>query len=263
MPLQQLFYFVIFGNIEESLPPFESNRYRTSGVPDGIELEFVSRDESLNVWEQFQIGPAWDAFRSSNPVLEQAMLQCPSCVIVRGQIPDGDTLEPLASTIGVITSLLDAGGIAVCDVLTASWFDTLDWKLSVFEPGMEGLAKLVVVNLERLDRNLPETGELWVYTRGMRRFARPDVSFTKLPANMTDLGKKLVEYLAYSMIDGAVIPNGKELFFRNTENDSVAVEHLTAYDPDYSKGIRVRCELSGGLDDPHFFNFYLNLTIVS
>jgi hypothetical protein len=247
LPLQQLHYLVIFGNIDESLPPLDSIRYRSAGLPEGIELEFASREESPELWDQFQKGPAWVLFCESAPTIVDAITSSPTCVIARGQIADSDNLEPLGNIIGIITSLLDSGGIVVYDVLTATWFDSLNWKMSVFEPCLEGLAKLVLVQQEAENQD-----ESWIYTRGMRRFARPDVSFRNVPNDAIAEAELLVEFLTYSMMDGAVIPNGKELIFKDLP-------------PTLSGGspVKILCNLEGSLDDPHFFNFFLQIAIVS
>ena len=246
LPLQQLHYFVIFGDIDESLPPLDSLRYRSTGLPDGIELEFASREESPELWGQFQKGSAWEAFCETSATIVNAIQNSPTCVIARGQIADSDNFQPLGNLIGIITSLLDSGGIVVYDVLTATWFDSLGWKMSVFEPGLEGLAKLVAIEQESENDR-----ESWIYTRGMRRFARPDVSFRSVPNNATAEAELLVEFLTYSMMDGAVIPDGKELVFKDLP---------ATFSGD--SPVKVRCNLAGGLDDPHFFNFYLEVSVV-
>jgi hypothetical protein len=247
LPLQQLHYLVIFGNIDESLPPLDSVRYRSTGLPEGMELEFASREESPELWDQFQKGSAWELFCESAPTIVDAIKNSPTCVIARGQIADSDSLEPLGNVIGIITSLLDSGGIVVYDVLTATWFDSLGWKMSVFEPGLEGLAKLVVVQQEAENKE-----ESWIYTRGMRRFARPDISFRNVPNDATAEAELLVEFLIYRMMDGAVIPDGKELIFKDLPLA------LSGASP-----LKIRCNLAGNLDDPHFFNFFLEVATVS
>ncbi len=247
LPLQQLHYLLIFGNIDESLPPLDSLRYRSTGLPEGMELEFASREESPELWDQFQKGPAWELFCESAPTIVEAIKNSPSCVIARGQIADSDSLEPLGNVIGIMTSLLDSGGIVVYDVLTATWFDSLSWKMSVFEPGLEGLAKLVVVQQEAENQD-----ESWIYTRGMRRFARPDVSFRNVPNAATAEAELLVEFLTSCMMDGAVIPDGKELVFKDLPPT------LSGASP-----VKIRCTLAGSLDEPHFFNFFLQVAIVS
>jgi len=244
LPLQQLHYFVIFGDIDESLPPLDSDRYRSIGVPEGVEMEFASRMESAELWEQFQKGPAWESLQSSSSSLGEAISQSPTCVVVRGQIADGDSLEPLANIVGVITALLDTGGHAVYDVLTATWFDSLTWRLSVFEPGLRGLSKLVVVHQEATKDN-----GYWLYTSGMRRFARPDVSFRHVQPSLVPACQKIVEYLVDGMLDGAVVPNGKILSFKASSEER--------------DELNVRCDLAGGLDDQHFYNFYLEISIIS
>jgi hypothetical protein len=244
LPLQQLYYFVVFGDINESLPPLDSQRYRASGLPEGIELEFASREESPELWEQFQKGTAWEQFCLSSPTLVQAIQNSPTCVIARGQIPDSETLEPLGDVIGIITSLLDSGGVVVYDVLTATWFDSLSWKMSVFEPGLGGLAKLVSIEQETENEH-----ESWIYTRGMRRFARPDVSFRNVPNSATAEAELLVEFLTNCMIDGAVIPDGKELVFKDLPAT------LSGVAP-----VKIRCSLDGSLEDSHFFNFFLKIS---
>ena len=133
--------------------------------------------------------------------------------------------------------LLDNGGTAVCDVLTGTWYSSLDWRLKIFDDGAAAAGSLIAI--QAIDE--PD-GTRRIYTRGMRRFARPDLSIEGVAPELEASWLAIIRFLAKNLIEGASIPNGQQLNFSDL-------------------GIRITSHWQGGLDDPLFYNFWLQLRL--
>ncbi len=237
LPLQSYFFFVIYGVLDESFPAVPRNEYRTLGLPEGLELEFHSLAERPELRNHFQCGSPWEQFCIDAPDVVEAIQQAPNCIVVRGELPDTEHLDALRDCIGLIQFLLDHGGSAVCDVLTGHWYRGLDWRLNVFDVGAAASNAFVAfLSIEQPD------GLLHLYTRGMRRFARPDLSMHHVQPGDESTCIAIIQHLVESLIAGASIPDGQRLRFPELATSVI-------------------CRWQGSLDDPLFHNFSLELEL--
>jgi hypothetical protein len=235
LPLQSYFFFVIYGVLDESFPAIAHVDYRSHGLPEGLELVYHSLKDRPELRNHFQSGPDWDRLRLEFPEVVESIQEAPTCLVLRGELPDTDHLNSLRDCIGLIQFLLDHGGSAVCDVLTGNWYRGLDWRLQVFDEGSDAPSGLVsYLSIEQPD------GSLHLYTRGMRRFARPDLSMRCVLPGDESRSLAMIQHLVESLIAGGSIPEGKQLRF-----------------PELSTS--VTCHWQGSLDDPLFHNFFIGL----
>ncbi len=123
-----MYYFVLYGNIDEVLPEVPSSDYRSLGKPEGIELNHYRRDTNPEMWTQFQTNAAWEELQTTNPSLSSACTESPNCIILQGELPDTDNLDDLRDVIGLITYLFDCGAVVVLDLLTQTWYDMIHWR---------------------------------------------------------------------------------------------------------------------------------------
>lgn len=247
LPLRSLFYYVLYGTIDEILPDIPTQTYRSLGIPEGLKLNYYKQDTNPEMWEQFQVGEIWKELQSKQSKLANSIEQAPHCIILQGELADTDNLDSLRDVIGLITYLFDCGATAVYDVLTESWFDLLRWRTSVFDRGIEAIASMVAIEAEfestTLSSNEPNsaTPQLhWLYTRGLRKFARPDISVRQVPTDQMASVNQVIDFLVSSMIDGVVIPHQQQLNFPEL-------------------GLRIITRLTGELSEPVFHNFVLEL----
>lgn len=104
------------------------------------------------------------------------------------------------NTIGLVTYLLDSGGVAVFDPQMFTWWSADEWREHVFAPGRP-LPRTHVKILFSEDNE----GE-WFHTRGMRKFGRPDLSIHGVPAKyrdaIIDLCNRFIEFQSFGGIIG-------------------------------------------------------------
>ena len=237
LPLQSLFFFVMYGVLEESFPAISRADYRTLGLPEGLELAFHSLEERPELRSHFQSGSPWEQFCIDAPKVVEAIQHAPTCLVLRGELPDADHLNSLRDCVGLIQFLIDHGASAVCDVLTGCWYRGLHWRLRIFDQGpAASIAFVTFLSIVQPD------GTLQLYTRGMRRFARPDLLIRGHGPSDEATCMAMIQRIVEAMIAGGSIPEGQTLRFPEL-------------------GMSVTCRWQGGLDDPLFYNFWIELAI--
>ena len=230
-----LLWFV-FGDFE---PDFhiDAPRYRTRGTPPGIEVvRYVNRE--LEKWDGYPLAGTlgrllWD----ENAQLFERARKAGECVMLRGSLADQADLDALRDLVGTITALTDIGGIAVVDPQILSMFDANEWRRRFFAHDSFSARAHVLILCNEDDRN---AGRLHVHTRGLRKFARPDISIRNVPPAAAGVAGELAERFVDFQASGGVIEDGY----------TVEIE-------DAPKGLPMRH--TGALDDPEFNNRHLAL----
>lgn len=225
--------YVVFGDLRADLE-VDASTYRTSGPPKGVEMELFSRVEH-GAWIETLAQGYLGALLEEQPDLRNAVYASPTVAVLQGEVEDPETLDYLRDTIGVVTALLDAGGVAVLDAVALRWWPKNEWREIIFDPaGPEPIEQITLLASEEEDG-------FWLHSRGLRKFGRPDLSVRGLKQEGLDLFAGLFESLTVSLAGGATIPDGHRIRIGGTK-------------------IEMTVDLSGTLDDPDFDNLYYELT---
>ena len=226
--------FVVFGDLQADME-VSAKTYRTSGPPDGTDMELYSRAEH-GAWIDGYTEGYFGTLLAEAPALEAAVKAAPTVAVLQGEVEDPETLDYLRDAIGVVTALLDAGGVAVFDLLALRWFSPEEWKEVVFDPaGPEPIEHVLLLASH-------ESDGFWLHSRGLRKFGRPDLSARGL-ASEDDLETfaGLFESLIVTLAGGATIPDGQRIRIGGTK-----VERTVT--------------LVGDLEDPDFNNVHYELS---
>jgi hypothetical protein len=231
-----LLYFVLYGKFTPGAE-VPARAYRTAGLPASIDLQYLTRADAKEF--PFTNELFAQTVGKKNPELFQQVRTAPECLILRGEVADPHDLNYLRDVVGLIMFSLDHGGIAVLDVQQLKLFDPATWRNEIFQPLPPQLAKHITI----LVSDEPN-GSLWLHTRGMRKFGRPDISWHNVnPTNQipaVDMFNRLILLQA----TGALVP----------ENQPIKMESLPP-------GLTVHH--TGNLDDPDFNNVHLEITPAS
>jgi hypothetical protein len=169
-----------------------------------------------------------------DPALVTAVTSAPNCVIVMGSVPDPQDLNYLRDTVGVLTAMWDAGAVAIFDMQSFRWFSKARWLSEIFEPAAAVPRQHVSILWSE------ERGRLWIDTRGMRKFGRPDVSVSGVPPGsreaVIDLCNRFIEMMAF----GAIVPEGQDVRMKTLPTG-------------------LQCHHAGSVDDPDFNNVHLEI----
>jgi tryptophan synthase alpha chain len=175
-----LIWYQIYGHFPDSVD-ISRGKYRCAGVPDGIALEHYYRVDHEPVVTAFLKQPFFaTALRRELPGLAIGVESAPELTVIRGEVPEAPNLDYLRDVVGLVTWFLDNGGLAVLDPQTLQWYGRDKWRSELFEPNAPNTRQHVVILVSE------DKDGLWLHTRGMRKFARPDLSIRSVPAAQRD-----------------------------------------------------------------------------
>lgn len=234
---QPFLFQVVFG-IFAPMRNLSRQEYRSNGVFPGLQLSHYEQSKHPDVLDGFRQGYLWDELKRLKPGFAEVVQAAGECLILRGQLEDQSNLNYLRDTVGLLTFLLDEGGIAIYDPWIFRWWEPREWKDRIFQPGGAVPRHHVVI----LTSEEPEVPSLtWFHSRGMRKFGRPDLSAHHVPPqycdSVIDLFERFVEFQAF----GGTIEEGQEIRVKRLPKGMV-------------------CSHAGGLDDPDFNNVHIEIT---
>ncbi|HET8763950.1 MAG TPA: hypothetical protein VFM52_01895, partial [Rhodanobacter sp.] len=204
------------------------------GLPAGVELKRF-QNLALRKWEGYPLaGTLGDLLREDAPETFEAARTAPDVLVVRGELADRADLDYLRDTLGVLAALLDVGGRAVLDPQIFSLFAAAAWRERYLVADGAPPRSHVLITRTPEDDGVHSR----IHTRGMRKFARPDIALHGVPPTELDRAGVLCEKLVEMEAFGARFLAGQVL----------DVDGL---------GAPLTAEPGGSLDDPMFNNLHV------
>lgn len=227
--------FFVFGKFNKELR-IPAARHGSKGLPEGVELFRYPR-QTLEKWEGYPLhGALGEMLRQDHPSAFEAAQAAPEVLSVRGRLADVANLDYLHDTLGVIAGLLDIGGVAVADPQILSLFDHETWtRRFMVEGGAPARNHVLILCNEDDDQ---DKNDVWVRTRGMRKFGRPDISIRGVPRKAADAAGELCLRLVEMQVMGTHFEDGREL----------EIDGLPG---------TLHARPGGSLEDPHFNNTHV------
>ena len=210
-----LLYFV-FGKFAEN-PTLDLAAHGSAGLPQGMQMQRIPKDR-LAHWEGHPLrGALGEILRDADATAFDAARTAPECLMLRGELPDPDSLAYLRDTLGIVAARLDAGGVAVVDPQILQIFSADAWRERYADGARSDSRNHVLVLC-----NDEQDGNAWIKTRGLRKFARPDISIRKVPqaevqragaiaARLAELEARGMRFGDGSTVDAEGIPEGLRL----------------------------------------------------
>jgi hypothetical protein len=186
----------------------DARRFRTRGLPAGVSGQVFLHDSVRGTPADPLSGDLGAVLRAKAPEAFAAAAAAPHAMLVRGEIDDPADLSYLRDTIGFIACLLAHGGVSVLDVQSLALRTPAQWDADVFAPDAPK-ANQEVVMLRSADARHP--GRAWLHTRGLRKFARPDLSIRNVPPDAAFNAQLVLERAADYLIAGGVFEDGREV----------------------------------------------------
>jgi hypothetical protein len=227
-------FLVAFGPAIEELQVSQAD-HRVDEIPASLELA-VQGAETVNAFLEPPIG---ELLREDHPELVDLVAATDSCLVIRGTIADPPDLRYLRSVIGLATAALDAGAVAIYNLQSFGLFSPARWRTDIFEPDAPSPADFVVI-LSSEDHEGDPNGAVWLHTRGMRVFGRPDLSVRGVPADQINVAGQLVRALIEQQVKGLRIEDGSTM----TVGDPIG---------------NITFHRRGHVDDPEFNNVHLEI----
>jgi len=108
----------------------------------------------------------------------------------------------MRDSIGIVQAMLETGAIGVLDIQTISFYSFEEWKNKIFTPIFNPCSHVSILYTDTDKENV------WLHTRGLRKFGRPDVSIENVKkSNIDD---------AMDIINQIIIYSSKGSFFKNS-----------------------------------------------
>ena len=234
-------FYVAYGEFPTALT-IDAGSYRTLGVHPGLDISRYGREENPDVLAGFEEGYLWDELSAQDPELARRVSGSDECLILRGELDDRGDLDYLRDSVGLLTYLLDHGGVCVYDPQMFRWWEPEAWRRHLFEPGGPVPRRHVVILTSEEDESGPRDEPLtWFHTRGMRKFGRPDLSVHGVAPRYRGAIIDLLERFIESQALGGVIAEGQEIRMRSLPSG-------------------MTCHHGGDLDDPDFNNVHIEIT---
>lgn len=232
-----LVHYAVYGNFTDSLT-ISSDKYGTSGLPSGVTCERYSRKSNATSnfpdLETYAFSQRW---KKENPDYWKKIASADNVLLISGEIDDPPNLNYMRDCIGVVTACLDAGGTAVVDLQQFKWWLPSDWRAEVFKGGRTNLSQQVSILVSE-DVGGPDS--VWFHTRGMRKFARPDISINRVTQESREAVVEMIRRFIDMQIEGAVVDEGREIKMKGLPSGLV-------------------CHYAGSLGDPNFNNRHIEI----
>lgn len=226
-------FYVAFGPTPRDFT-ISASRYRCGAVPEGVKITAYGPGVSPEVLDDYRNGYLWDRLQADDPALARQIGEQTECLILIGSPADSPHLNHLRDVVGLLEWLFDNGAVGVFDPLAFRWWNRADWRREVFEPGPDALHSHVAILASS------EADDLWLHTRGMRKFGRPDLSVRRVPEPAIDATVAMINRFITLQALGGVIENGQP----------IRMAGLPA---------GMTCRHAGHLDDPDFNNVHVEI----
>lgn len=218
-------FFVIFEEFGNEVN-ISSSKFNFDSLPENTDIAKYHNGVSPDYRDGFKSGYLWNKLSEDNPALARSVESSTSCMVIRTEIRDQETLDYLRNLVGLVTYFVDNGGLCVYEPQRFKWWHPSEWRDNVFIPKEPKPYQHTQVFVSEQDN-----GKLWYHTRGLRLFARPDISVHNVTdetsANVLEMINRFIEYQAL----GGVIENGNSINMSGLPS-SMWCEHNGGYDDD-------------------------------
>lgn len=232
---QNILYFVVYGPLIENFS-FSGEDYRVHYMPEGLNISSFNAQEHEEQLNQFIQGIFADLLKKQHPELTKAVKEQEGCYIVQAAFPDTGTLNDYRCVIGIISYLLDIGSVAVFDLFGRCWYSAEEWQEKIFKPEEFSPFAHVQINI-----SAEHNGSEWIYTHGMRKFGRPDLSIHYVCEEEKNAVLEMMNRFIAFMAAGGIID----------ENQEVRMQDLPQ---------GMLCHHAGSMDNPDFNNTHIEIS---
>lgn len=225
--------FWVFGDLKSELA-VSGEKHRVTGMPEGVAIQRQARgtpegDELFRTFTDASAG-VLGAMLDEDAALAAKVRATKSAMRMVGSVEDPDDLLYLRSTIGIVQAMLEAGAVGVVDS-AMHWWSAESWTNDVFAPDAPSILSYVSI-LGSADETTP--GAMWLHTRGMRLFGRPDLSVRGVTDATQQAATDLVVRLVNMQAMGGIVPDGQPVKMKGIPAGWVRTHAGDVEDPDFN-----------------------------
>jgi hypothetical protein len=233
----ELFYLVIGPPPPQSLQ-ISAKRHHLSRVEPEVVVS-MHRKEDAPDWFQGWFADPLGAELEGLFLTPDEVRAATHLTTVRGTFADPPDLNYLRNTIGLVSAIADTPGtLAIFDASAISWWRPSDWRAAFVDKAEFFIDDHIRIIMTDDEQQHPG---LWSHTRGMIKFARPDVQMKHIPGPYSSTSpiiraagrviRDIADYLARGAIlrDGRVLNDHRTkqpIIFRESADDSETKKHF-------------------------------------
>lgn len=183
-------YYAIFSNSHiscmdtPSIPCANLEVIRYDHIQDAAQLQILKAGAIGSFLKQ-----------QSETVYEQVQ-DCKACIVIRGDIIKSETLTYLSEVLAFVNSYA-TNAIAILDLISIQWYDMTQWITLIKKDFYIHDHIQILVS--------QESGGVWLHTRGMMKYGRPDISILDIPKAQIHAMKLLVDQIIHYEALGAMV----------------------------------------------------------
>jgi len=227
-------FYAVMGAAAEELQ-VSRTRHHVDEMPQGLGLSGLRREEHGAYMDGLLGGALGRVLDRRDHELYQRAREAQSWLVLYGEAQKDDTLDYLRNAVGFVQAAVETGAVAVLDLQTTELYSPEDWAEKVFSMRDHPYCHVnAMVSPE-------EGGALWLHTRGMRKFGRPDVGMTGVPQEELERAKAVVDEMIFYSAQGADFPRP-------------ALFHLPK-----GECCTIHPKLAGDMEDPDYNNEHYDL----
>lgn len=185
-----LLFYVIFG-VKDGQLNVSKEKHHIDEFPEGLDFSLLKRPENEAYMRSLIGGALGKILDGENPALYKAIQDAEQWAVIRGEVQRDKDLHYMRNVTGFVQALVENGAIGVLDLQTFSLITGKEWTEKFFSREWNPYDHVTIFTSEM------EDGSVWLHTRGMRKFGRPDISIQEVKKSEIDCAAQIVNQMLY------------------------------------------------------------------
>lgn len=211
-----LMFYVVFGAKEEELE-ISRERHNIDEIPEGLNINMLIREQHGEYMDNLIGGTLGKILKEEQPELYEKIQKENIWAVINGEIMQDDNLKYLRNTIGIVQAFLDTGAIAVLDMQTFSLYSAEEFTEKIFSKDLDVYSHVKNLISKMEDKNI------WLHTRGLRKFERPDVSIENIDESEVDKAVKVANQMIFYSAQGMLFNKKVKLHPYKDEEEAIII----------------------------------------
>lgn len=183
-------YYVVFG-VDGTELELSRERHHIDEFPEGLELFKLQKPENAEYMDLMIGGAYGRVLASSSPELYSEICRQDKWAVIQGEVKKDRDLHYMRNIIGVLQALSEKGATGILDLQTITLYRPGEWTERMFLPEFAPSSHVSILSSQLRD------GSLWLHTRGMRKFGRPDISMEQVGSSDVENACRVINQMIF------------------------------------------------------------------
>lgn len=223
-----LLFYVVFGVEDEELN-VSKERHHVDEFPEGLDMIFYKKSEHGEYMDSMLGGTLGEILREDDPALYEAVRNVEGWAVIQGEVRQDADLNYMRNVIGFVQALVEKDGVGVLDLQTFTLYSAKEWTDNIFSKEFDAYDHAVILASQMGD------GSVWLHTRGMRKFGRPDMSMEDVPSEDVEHAVQIVNQMIHYGALGVFFSQPTKLHTHTGRTYIVKADFVEDFeDPDFN-----------------------------